>query len=129
MLWVAMMGIHLGCRDRLKNFSSPVGSLLADRGEVLILVAEKEHLPEIAFRILLHHGTGEHAPVRSRVSASRRAAFGEARVTKTIGKLRQHKGGGGRLSVRAVKGAGCGVLSERQRRPFDRRSGRIRRRV
>src|SRR5712671_2592788 len=27
MLWVAMMGIHLGWRDRLKNFSSPVGSL------------------------------------------------------------------------------------------------------
>ena len=27
MLWVAMMGMHFGCRERLKNFSSPVGSL------------------------------------------------------------------------------------------------------
>src|SRR5215469_7750568 len=27
MLWVAMIGMHLGWRDRLKNFSSPVGSL------------------------------------------------------------------------------------------------------
>src|SRR5208283_2809195 len=27
MLCVAMMGIHLGCLDKLKNFSSPVGSL------------------------------------------------------------------------------------------------------
>src|SRR6267378_7442324 len=27
MLWVAMMGMHFGWRERLKNFSSPVGSL------------------------------------------------------------------------------------------------------
>src|SRR5258708_245643 len=27
MLWVATMGMHFGCRERLKNFSSPVGSL------------------------------------------------------------------------------------------------------
>src|SRR6266403_3218586 len=26
-LWVAMIGMHLGWRERLKNFSSPVGSL------------------------------------------------------------------------------------------------------
>src|SRR3984893_17462261 len=27
MLWVATIGIHFGWRERLKNFSSPVGSL------------------------------------------------------------------------------------------------------
>src|ERR1041385_6613994 len=27
MLWVATMGMHLACLERLKNFSSPVGSL------------------------------------------------------------------------------------------------------
>src|ERR1700686_86959 len=27
MLWVATIGMHFGCRERLKNFSSPVGSL------------------------------------------------------------------------------------------------------
>jgi len=51
-----MMGIHFGLSGQTEELSSPVRIALADRGEVLILVAEKEHLPEIAFRILLHHG-------------------------------------------------------------------------
>jgi len=47
---------------------------------VLILVAEKEHLPEIAFRILLHHGhTVEHGPFE--VEFQHHAeGLGEARV-------------------------------------------------
>jgi len=47
MLWVAMMGMHFGCRDRLKNFSSPVGSLSPTVAKCWYFVAEEEHLSEI----------------------------------------------------------------------------------
>ena len=50
MLCVATMGMHLGWRERAKNFSSPLGSFSPDGGEVLVLVADEEDLSEILAR-------------------------------------------------------------------------------
>lgn len=51
MLWVATMGIHRGCRDKAKNFSSPLGVVLPRRSEFLVLVADEEHLAVVFGRV------------------------------------------------------------------------------
>jgi len=56
MLWVAMMGMHFGCRERLKNFSSPVGSLSPTVAKLLIFVTNKHDLPKMAVWMRFHLG-------------------------------------------------------------------------
>ena len=50
-LWVATIGMHLGWRDKLKNFSSPVGSLSPTVAKCWLFVAEEKDLAEILFRV------------------------------------------------------------------------------
>jgi len=59
--------------------------------------------------------TVEHGPFEVEFQHHARALARPAFIA--IGKLRQHKGGGGRLSVRAVKGAGVWRSSERSGDP------------
>ena len=47
MLCVATMGMHLGCRERLKNFSSPVGSFSPTVAKYWYSSQMKKHLAEV----------------------------------------------------------------------------------
>jgi len=53
MLWVAMMGMHFGWRERLKNFLVAGGIAFANGCEVLVFVAKEENLPEILLGVCL----------------------------------------------------------------------------
>jgi hypothetical protein len=93
MLWVAMIGMHFGWRERLKNFSSPVGSLSPT-------VAKCWYSSEILFgvpvygELLIRPATG-HAtllhPFLCVIDSKRALSFGEAQVKDLAGILERRR--------------------------------------
>ena len=114
MLCVATIGMHFGWRERLKNFSSPVGSLSPTVAKWWYSSQRKELDGNSCSGFASITGTRFSTAVSKSSFIMTPIAFARPGFIP-IGKLRAQRGGGRRLAVRAVKAAGYAFIGAQRR--------------